>query len=386
MARIAPCLTASALLLSTSLSAQAFTPTGNDIADAFLTLLESEQGTVESYGTVGTSDAGVLIDDIRIINKNDEKALVTIATTVLSGGKTLETGRLQLETLSLEAVDMDSSEGSMKIASFKATDVVLPSPEEVAKGPEAVSNPSYSSLDITSVEVSGVDQETITVARIQSEIGDMFEELPTSMQFQIDDIRFKTSAVSKSQTKTLKEMGYEDVDIDVAGRGKWSPESEEANLTDLTIKGEDFGTLTLNLGFGGVSKEVVQKLEEIGNDPQKAMGLTQNVSLTGLSIDFNDQSFTNRVLEFEAQKAGIEKSAYIEQQIGAVTQLLAALKNQEFQETVTGALTTYLNDPKSLTVSARPENPVPFSQIMGTVMLAPQALPKILNIGVAANQ
>jgi len=386
MARIAPCLTASALLLSTSLSAQAFTPTGNDIADAFLTLLESEQGTVESYGTIGTSDAGVLIDDIRIIDKNDEKALVTIATTVLSGGKTLETGRLQLETLSLEAVDMDSSEGSMKIASFKATDVVLPSPEEVAKGPEAVSNPSYSSLDITSVEVSGVDQETITVARIQSEIGDMFEELPTSMQFQIHGIRFKTSAVSNSQTKTLKEMGYEDVDIDVAGRGKWSPESKEANLTDLTIKGEDFGTLTLNLGFGGVSKEVVQKLEEIGNDPQKAMGLTQNVSLTGLSIDFNDQSFTNRVLEFEAQKVGIEKSAYIEQQIGAVTQLLAALKNPEFQETVTGALTTYLNDPKSLTVSAQPGNPVPFSQIMGTVMLAPQALPKILNIGVTANQ
>lgn len=386
MARTASYLTASALLLSTTLSAQAFTPTGNEVADAFLTLLESEQGTVESYGTVGTSDAGVLIDDIRIIDKNDEKALVTIATTVLSGGTTLENGRLQLETLSLEAVDMVSKEGSMKIANFKATDVVLPSPEEVAKGPEAISNPAYSSLDITEVEVSGVDQETITVARIQSEIGDMFEELPTSMQFQIDDIRFKTSAVSNSQTKTLKEMGYEDVDIDVAGRGKWSPESEEANLTDLTIKGEDFGTLTLNLGFGGVSKEVVQKLEEIGNDPQKAMGLTQNVSLTGLSIDFNDQSFTNRVLEFEAQKAGIEKSAYIEQQIGAVTQLLAALKNQEFQTTVTGALTTYLNDPKSLTISAQPENPVPFSQIMGTVMLAPQALPKILNVGVTANQ
>ncbi|MDN3718944.1 hypothetical protein QW131_06305 [Roseibium salinum] len=53
-ARLASGLTAAVSLFALQLSpALAFEPSGNDVADAFLTILDSDQGTVESYGGCG---------------------------------------------------------------------------------------------------------------------------------------------------------------------------------------------------------------------------------------------------------------------------------------------------------------------------------------------
>ena len=46
---------------------------------------------------------------------------------------------------------------------------------------------------------------------------------------------------------------------------------------------------------------------------------------------------------------------------------------------------TYLDAPKSLTITAKPAQPLPMSQIMGAAMMAPQSLPTVLGAEVAAN-
>ncbi len=45
-----------------------------------------------------------------------------------------------------------------------------------------------------------------------------------------------------------------------------------------------------------------------------------------------------------------------------------------------------LSNPKSLEMAAKPAAPVPFAQLVGTVMMAPQTLPNVLAVEVAANE
>lgn len=66
--------------------------------------------------------------------------------------------------------------------------------------------------------------------------------------------------------------------------------------------------------------------------------------------------------------------------------MLSMLNNPEFQAKVAGAATAFLKDPKSLSASAMPGTPVPFAQILGTAMMAPQSLPDILGVTITANQ
>jgi hypothetical protein len=49
------------------------------------------------------------------------------------------------------------------------------------------------------------------------------------------------------------------------------------------------------------------------------------------------------------------------------------------------AVNTYLDKPGSFTVTAQPQNPVPFPMILGAGMGAPNTLPKVLGVKVTAN-
>lgn len=53
---------------------------------------------------------------------------------------------------------------------------------------------------------------------------------------------------------------------------------------------------------------------------------------------------------------------------------------------VTSAVTDFLENPKSLTVTIAPQNPVPVAQIAGAAMSSPKAVPDLLGVAVVANQ
>jgi len=65
---------------------------------------------------------------------------------------------------------------------------------------------------------------------------------------------------------------------------------------------------------------------------------------------------------------------------------MAQLNNPELTSQVSDAVNTYLDDPKSLEISAKPASPVPFALIMAGAMSNPKELTKTLGVAVKANQ
>jgi hypothetical protein len=59
-----------------------------------------------------------------------------------------------------------------------------------------------------------------------------------------------------------------------------------------------------------------------------------------------------------------------------------ALQNADFQQRIAPTLQTFIENPGSLTVTLKPEEPVPVMTVIQTVQQAPQRLPDILAVEV----
>ncbi len=377
--------TAIGLFLVQAGPASAFDPSGIPVADAFLKVLDSEKGDVKSYGAVDESGGIVTITDLVLADEDSEDEQVMISKTTLTDGNVMENGRLKLGGLSLEDLKLTADDGGMTMATMNVTDLLLPAPEEIKDGVPSV-DPSYKTFKASTIEVNDADGKIAAIDEITSSIDSMDGDQPTSGQFAVSGVVIDVKEIQADEAKTLQELGYETLSMNISGSGKWDPEAATIVIPDLKIDAQDAATLSLSLSLGGLTREVVDKLNESTDNPDESLALMQNISVSNIRIRLDDASLTGRILEQEASKAGIEKSQYITAMTGSLPLMLGMLQNKELEGQVSAAVTQYLNDPQSLQITASPEAPVPFAQIMGAAMMAPQMIPGLLGVAVSANQ
>ncbi|WP_299814413.1 hypothetical protein [uncultured Roseibium sp.] len=376
---------AASLFALQGLPALAFEPSGNEVADAFLELLDSEEGTVESYGAVDTSGDAVSIRDLVITNEEKDDARVTIGTTTLTGGALQENGRLKLSSLDLENLEFAADDGGMSLKNLKATSLLLPSAAEV-KADKAPVNPSYSTLEISGIAIRDENGQIADVEKITSSIDAMDGDLPTAGSFSVSGAKIDVDKIEASESKSLSELGYKTLTVDLSGSGKWDPETATISVPELKINAQQAASLSLSFSLGGVTRDVIMQLNQSSGDPKEAMTALQAVTVQKLGIRLDDDSLTGRILDVEAQKAGLETPVYVERLTGSLPLMLGLLQNKELQDKVEQAVTQFLTTPDSLEINAAPGVPVPVAQIMGTAMFAPHMIPQILSISIAANE
>ncbi|MEO9530000.1 hypothetical protein [Roseibium sp.] len=384
--RIAACLTAAVSLIALQgAPALAFDPSGNEVADTFLTLLDSEEGTVESYGAVDTSGDTITISDIVITNESHEDSRVTIASTVLTDGAVQNNGRLKLSSLALQDLELEADDGGMSLASLSVTGLLLPSAEEMASDTPPV-GPGYSTFEASTIHIRDEDGKVADIAQISSSIDSMDGDLPTSGRFAVTGAVIDVTQLEAEETKPLRDLGYETLSLDLSGSATWDPEAATLDVPDLRIDAKEAASLSLSLLLGDVTRDVVAQLNNNTDKPEEAMALLQNVTVAKATIRLEDSSLTGRILDHEAGKAGMERPQFVAGLTGALPLMLGILQNEDLQGQVASAVTQFLTAPGSLELTAAPAGPVPLSQVMGTAMLAPQMIPQILSVGIAANQ
>ena len=186
--------------------------------------------------------------------------------------------------------------------------------------------------------------------------------------------------------EALSDLGYESLTLSIQMEADWKPDTGALAIDRLTLSGENAGTLNAALRINGLTREVLEQLDAAQDNPEQAMGLMQGLLVESVSLRIENDSIVDRVLENQAKEAGATREVFVEQLTGALPFMLSMLNNAEFQAKIAGAATAFLKDPKSLSASAMPAAPVPFAQILGTAMMAPQSLPDILGVTITANQ
>jgi hypothetical protein len=201
---------------------------------------------------------------------------------------------------------------------------------------------------------------------------------------------------------TLSDLGYETVTGKIDMQAAWNTKDGH-----LTIKKNDFivdnaGTLGFTFDINGYTpaliktiRETTEKMAAAPEQDQSAqgmamLGLMQQMVFTQATIRFEDDSLTEKVIGAIAKKQNTTPEALVNQAKAIVPFGLAQLNMPEFAQSVTAAVNSFLDNPQSLQITAKPAQPLPFAQLAATGMMArgpdaPKAIINQLGISVTAN-
>jgi len=318
-----------------------------------------------------------------MIDDDGQTSTLTIGSLTLDEA-TVADGRIEAGAVAATnvAVKEEGTGNSVTIGQITGAGVAGP----LAGGLSPNLDASIGELTASTIVVTAEDGTVVPIDAVEITTGDVVDGSPRELSIAADGIGVEVAKLSDDDMRAqLQRLGYDTFKLSFVVAGGWDADEETLSIDDLSISGDTVGSLSISGTFGGLTEEVMKQLRADGNDDQK-MQLLQGLTVDDLEISFENRSVVNRYLDAQAKDAGTTPEALVEQFTPVIPEMLKMIGNPDFEAKVAAAATAFLKSPANITISASPDTGVPIAQLVGTVMMAPQTLPTILNVTVEANQ
>lgn len=392
-----------ALILVTSLSgiAPAWAAEEPPLVTALLKIWENQLQTKPTYKSISTgSDGSIVIDGlsatVKLSGEESAQMAVSVGQTKLSG--ITDKGNGLFEVAAAEQNDTRIEVGGTE------TDFVITVPKSSVEywyikalgdnpspGDEVRAALNVAKKMSTGAITMAAGGQTFTADGYEMNWDGDPVTGAGKTDFKITNIAIPEAAVAAlDPTGTLKQLGYSTLSFDVGGNGKVDVGSDKMGFDfDFAYAGKDLGTLKLGAGAGEIPLALVAQVQKLKNEAGAETGalmpLVEGIQLSRVTIRFEDKSITKKILPFIAAMQGQDEATMIAN-AGAMLQLgLAELKNPAFTQKAVEAVNAYLKDPRSLTILAKPAQPISVMQIMALDPNNPAAAIEQLGLTISAN-
>ncbi|CAN7284162.1 hypothetical protein [Rhizobium leguminosarum] len=197
----------------------------------------------------------------------------------------------------------------------------------------------------------------------------------------------------------IEKLALQHIQGDITMKGAWELAPGTIDISEFAFDFTNIGKLNLGFKISGYTMAFVKSLQDAMKQSEAStnkeqsqqalglamLGLMQQLSFEAAQVRFEDASITKRALDYAGSQQNISGKQMADSLKAMTPIMLAQLNIPELQNAVSAAVNTFLDDPKSLTVKAAPEKPVPFPTIVGAAMGAPNTLPQVLGVKVTAN-
>jgi hypothetical protein len=381
----------SAILFSTTASAYAQDATA--VADRIKEIL-SKQGMAVSWSAVNGDASAFTIEGVKV-TMGGHPAPFELGKLSFSG-VTEDNGGYRIETTTTEAFSKMEDGATVEISPFTLTGLKLP--------PAGSTDPVadlliYEGADLASVNVKMGGKTAFSLQNLTAHITPMAEGKPMDFTASAEKFTADLSLAEDPQAKAaIEALGYQNLTGSLQMAGTWQPSDGRMNFSKYDITVDNAGTFGMTFDVGGYTPAFIKSMQEMqakmAAKPEGAddsaqglamLGLMQQITFNSASLRWDDNSLTGKAIDYIAKNQNMS-SDDIKNQAKAIVPFLAAqLNNPELSSVVTEAVTKYLDNPKSLQISAVPPAPVPFAQIAATGMTNPIDLTRTLGITVKSN-
>ncbi|BCP53041.1 hypothetical protein K32_16580 [Kaistia sp. 32K] len=364
---------ASALMLSTAAFAA---PDAQKIADAFVAAAQTRDEAKVTFDAAKADGDNVTLSNVVIKAKHGGD--VTIPLLVIESPIERTAGGFTAASIGFDSGKIVDKETTINWTKGLAKDAIVPAPTEINS--KAKITP-FSNLEISTISVVSTEAPApITVDSFNVALGNVIEGAPNDGQLHVNGVNVPGDVLkSDEQTKDwVEQLGYDKLNFDVAVDGSYDGSNKTFTFKSISFDGKDVGKLAITGTFGGLPREKLQ-------DPDKLSELAATATVDAATIRFDNAGIVQRVIDMQAKAMGATPDQFVDQISGALPLLLSVVGNQNFQDRIATAATAFLKDPKSLTITAAPGNPVPVMQIFGAASTAPQTLPDVLAVDIKAN-
>ncbi|GAA5664868.1 hypothetical protein Brsp07_03366 [Brucella sp. NBRC 14130] len=332
------------------------------------------QGTKIKLPTIGEKETA--IGDVTLQNVQDAP----------DGGYSIE--QVTVPDLALAGETDKNDKAEMKGLAMQNVHI----PSEKAKGP-LDSIVMYDKLKIDEIQFGtpGKDGATVKGFDLSLDTTNKAEKIGYVWTIANIDATFE-----KGGKNPLAPLDMNTFNGSLTSKGSWSPTSGDTSLDQLELEAKELGKINITGSLGGYDLAFLEAVQKTQENMSKAdadkdaaglaiLGLAEQLNLKNLSIRFDNDTLTQKVLDYYAKQQGADGKQLGEQMKMMVPLMATQLKNPEFAQQLKVAADKYFTDPKSLTISASPDQPVTFASIVATASLDPTKIIQLLKISVDAN-
>ena len=360
-----------------------------------LKALLANQGVELSWSGISGDASSMVLEGVSI-KPTAEKDKLDIGNVTLEGVSEQD-GGYAVETVSTQAFSHSEDGAALELSPFVMHGMTLPA--EGSTDPLA-SIVMYKSAELANLTVKVGDKPAFTMDNFNVAITPPADGKAMEFAGGADKFTGDLSLVEDPKSKeVIDALGYRSVTGNMKIAGSWQPSDGKMTLSQYDITVDDAGTFGMAFNLSGYTMDFIKSLQAVqkkmaekpeGSDDSAEgmamLGLLQQLTFNGASIRFDDDSLTNKVLEYAAKQQGMTAKDIANQAKAIVPFGMAQLNNPELTAQVTSAVSAYLDNPRSLEIAARPASPVPFALLMANGMSNPLELPKTLGLTVTANQ
>ncbi|MBY8918753.1 hypothetical protein KUG85_05080 [Nitratireductor sp. L1-7-SE] len=395
---LSPVTKLKSLSLAALLSATALQPAwaweAEEVAARYKTLLGDQGLTAEWTGVRQEGDSIIL--EGASLGLVDVKAKVELGDFLLENvsetDSVYEIGRIAIDSFE------QSEEGfDIALTGLSVEGLILPKEGENAPYGGLM---QYRRFAVDEARVGKDEDPVFTLESLSADttLGDGTGELSfvgAVENFWVDVAALADNSAARSK---LGEYSYEELSGRVDMAGSWALEDGRMKITRYDVKVENAGTLAITADISGYTPEFIRTLQEMQKQMESAteeqkqaqglamLGLMQQLSLHGASIRFSDASLTGKVLAYAAEQQGVKPEDVANQAKAIVPLMAGQYLGPDLTQSLSKAVTAYLDNPRNITISVAPEEGIPFAVLMGTAMGSPEALAKQVGLSITANE
>lgn len=295
--------------------------------------------------------------------------------------------RVVVENVLMEGVKIPADIYSDPMTSIDSYSYFSVGPVNMTMMPEGTSE-VVDVFSITSIEATNVVN------------GDVSEVTNT---YAVDGISADLSQIDDPEAQGMLALfGLTQIEASMKGSSVWTLETGRIDLTESAITIDNVGTLNVTADMLGYDLALVRELQlmqkDLMADTDKSadeidmaslemfMGMMDKLSLAGMTVRFDDDGFTNKVLDFVASQQGAPREVLAAGFAAALPVMAAEMGAPEALQTMLlEAANAYLADPQSVKVISAPAEPVPFTEL-AEASEDPAELTELLNLTIEANQ
>ncbi|WLS01889.1 hypothetical protein [Shinella oryzae] len=379
-----------------TLASPAFALDGADLMTK-LNATYATSGVSVGYSNVAVDGSTVTLEGTELKATGTDTP-IKLGTVTMEGVEEDGDGGYTIETIGFEDVNVTEADSTVSAKDLALNGVVVPG--KIVPG-TLESLLMYESASAGPISVTAKGKEVFSLSGMETNITRMDNDAGLEFDAKLSDLKADLTSVEDPKAKdTLNKLGIQTLEGEVSMAGNWELASGKLAVDEYAFDFKDIGRLNLQLAFSGYTLDFIKNMQEALKaaeaNPNKEeanaamgmamMGLVQQLTFNNATISFEDASITKKLLDYAGSEQGVTGDQMAQSLKGLVPIMIAQLNMPDLQNQISAAVNTYLDDPKSIKISAEPKEPVPFPMIMGAAMGAPQTIPQVLGVTVTANQ
>ncbi|NVP54410.1 hypothetical protein [Mycoplana rhizolycopersici] len=377
-----------------AIASPAFALDGADLV-AKLNAANSASGLTVTYGNIAVDGDTLTLQATKVTPTGGEA--LELGDITLEGVEEDGDGGYRIETVSFPDINRTEGDTTIVASDIQLGGLTIPAK---ADGKTLDTMLFYETATTGPITVTNKGKEVFSTSRIEGRIERRANDAGMDFDGSVSDIKADLTTIQDPKGKdTIEKLGLQTIEGKIDMKGSWELGSGLFSVDEYAFDFNDVGRLNLAFAISGYTLDFMNTMREAVETAQanpnreeannalgmSMLGMLQQLTFNSAEISFNDASLTKKVLDVVGAEQGVSGDQMAQSLKGLVPLMIAQLNMPELQNQISQAVNTYLDDPKSLKITAAPANPVPFPMIMGAAMGAPNTIPQVLGVTVTAN-